>query len=67
MKKNNILYTKNDYIELNLTHDEYINNYYQNIKDVFKCKKCNSYTFMFYKNSINIQICSNCGDYLILS
>ena len=67
LKKNNILYTKKDYVELNLTHDEYINNYYQNIKDVFKCKKCNSYTFMFYKNSINIQICSNCGDYLILS
>jgi len=68
LKQLNILYTKNKNIniELNLTYDNYINNYHQKIKNVFKCVKCCSFTFMFYKNSINLQICSHCGNYLLL-
>lgn len=68
LKKLNILHTINDkYIEINISYKEYIDNYSKKIKDVFKCKKCYSYTFMFYKKtSIHLQICSHCGFYSII-
>lgn len=63
----NILYTKsNNNVLLNLTYNDYILNYSKKIKNVFKCNKCSSFTFMFYKkNSMNLQICSHCGNYII--
>ena len=62
----NILYIKTKYLEINITQAEYINHYSIKIKNIFKCNKCLSFTFMFYKkSSIMVQICSHCGYYLI--
>jgi translation initiation factor 2 gamma subunit (eIF-2gamma) len=66
LKLLNILYIKTKYLEINITYDEYIHNYSKKIKNIFKCHKCMSFTFMFYKkSSIMVQLCSHCGYYQI--
>lgn len=74
LKLLNILYTKNKFvdkqtlsnIELNISQEEFNNYYFKKIKNIFKCSKCLSFTFMFYKkSSLLVQICTHCGFYLI--
>lgn len=54
------------FVELNITQEEYNNYYFKKIKNIFKCSKCFSFTFMFYKkSSLLVQICTHCGFYFI--
>ena len=67
LKLLNILYHKEkEYILLNIKYDIFLKNYLDKILLVFTCSKCLNQTFMFYKkNSLYIQICSTCGNYLL--
>ena len=67
LKLLNILYTKEkDLIVLNIKYENFKKNYLPKILQVFTCSKCINETFLFYKkNSLYIQICSTCGNYLL--